>query len=85
MRHAVVELALAVTAAAGSVASWMMAQSTVTVPPIADGEPTTQSVAYYPPLVVLALALGTIAGVLTVVGIARLKRSRSGAARSELT
>lgn len=80
MRRAVAELVLAVAAAAGSVASWMTAQSTVTVPPIADGEPTTTSVAYYPPLVVLALTLGTVAGVLTVVGVARLRRSRGAAA-----
>lgn len=81
MRRAVLELALAVAAAGGCVASWMAAQSTVTVPPIADGEPTTSSVVYYPPLMVLALALGTLAGVLTVVGVARLRRSRSAVAR----
>ena len=72
---------LAVAAAVGCVASWMAAQSTVTVPPIADGEPTTTSVTYYPPLLVLALALGTLAGVLAVVGVARWRRTRIGVTR----
>lgn len=76
MRRAVVELVLAVAAAVGCVASWMTAQSTVTVPPVADGEPTTSSVTYYPPLLVLAMALGTLAGVLVVVGVARWRRRR---------
>jgi hypothetical protein len=74
--RAVLELVLAVAAAVGCVASWMAARSTVIVPPIADGEPTTTSVTYYPPLLVLVFAMGTLAGVLTVVGVARLRRSR---------
>ncbi len=78
MRRAVLELVLAVAAAVGCIASWLGAQSTVTVPPIADGEPTTTSVTYYPPLLVLALALGTLAGVLAVVGVARWRRARIG-------
>ena len=81
MRRAVAELLLAVAAAVGCVASWMTAQSTVTVPPIADGEPATSSVTYYPPLVVLALALGTLAGVLVVVSAARWRRTRIGITR----
>jgi len=76
VRRAVLELVLAVGAAAGCVASWLTAQSTVTVPPIADDEPATSSAAYYAPLLVLALALGTLAGVLAVVGVARARRSR---------
>ena len=74
MRRAVLELVLAVAAAAGCVASWLAAQSTVAVPPIADGEPPTSSVTYYPPWLLAALVLGTLAGVLAVVGAARWRR-----------
>lgn len=81
MRRAVVELVLAVAAAVGCVASWMTAQSTVTVPPVADGEPTTSSVTYYPPLLVLAMALGTLAGVLVVLGVSRWRRGRTPVTR----
>jgi hypothetical protein len=81
VRRAVLELVLAVAAAVGCIASWLAAQSTVTVPPIADGEPTATSVTYYPPLLVLALTLGTLAGVLAVVGVARWRRARTGVTR----
>jgi len=47
----------------------------VTVAPVLDGEPQTTSVVYSPPLLVLSLFLATVAGVLVVVGIARLRRS----------
>jgi hypothetical protein len=73
-RRAVLELALGVAAAGGCVASWLRAQSSVVVPPIADGEPTTTSVVYYPPLLALAFLLGTLGGVLLVVGVARWRR-----------
>lgn len=75
MKRAVVELLLAVAAAVGCVASWLHAQSTVVNAPVADGEPSTTSVLYYPPLLALAFMLGTLAGVLAVVGIARWRRS----------
>jgi hypothetical protein len=74
-RRAVFELVLAVAAAVGCVASWVRAQSTVVIPPIADGEPSTTSVEYYAPLLFLAFVLGTLAGVLAVVGVARWHRS----------
>jgi hypothetical protein len=74
-RRAVLELVLAVAAAVGCVASWVRAQSTVVIPPIADGEPSTTSVEYYAPLLFLAFVLGTLAGVLAVVGVARWHRS----------
>ena len=74
-RRAAVELVLAVVAAAGSVWSWLAAQSTVTVAPVLEGEPQTTSVAYSPPMLVLTLLLATVAGVLAVVGIARLRRA----------
>ncbi|WNG84750.1 hypothetical protein C6A86_003545 [Mycobacterium sp. ITM-2016-00316] len=56
--------------------SWLAAGSREQVPPIMDGQPTVSTVVYYPPLIVLALVLLTAAGVLTVLGIARLRRSR---------
>ena len=55
--------------------SWLAASSTVAVAPVLDGEPQTTSVVYSPPLLVLSLLLATVAGVLVVVGIARLRRS----------
>jgi hypothetical protein len=75
-RRAVLELVLAVAAAVGCVASWVRAESTVVIAPIANGEPSTTSVAYYAPLLFLAFVLGTLAGVLAVVGVARWRRSR---------
>jgi len=41
---------------------------------VLDGEPQTVSVVYSPPLLVLSLVLATAAGVLAVLGIARLRR-----------
>ena len=73
-RRAVLELALAVAAAVGCVVSWLESRSTVVVAPIASGEPTTTSVVFYAPLLVLALILATVAGVLAVVGLSRLRR-----------
>ena len=75
-RRAVLELVLAVAAAVGGVASWVRAESTVVIAPIANGEPSTTSVVYYAPLLFLAFVLGTLAGVLAVVGVARWRRSR---------
>jgi hypothetical protein len=75
-RRAVLELVLAVAAAVGCVASWVRAESTVVIAPVANGEPSTTSVGYYAPLLFLAFVLGTLAGVLAVVGVARWRRSR---------
>ena len=72
--RAKLELVLAVVAAVGCVLSWLGASSTVVVAPVLDGEPQTMSVVYSPPLLVLSLLLATVAGVLAVVGIARLRR-----------
>jgi hypothetical protein len=69
-----IELVLAVVAAAGCVLSWFAARSTVMVAPVLDGEPQTTSVMYSPPLLVLSLLLATLAGVLAVLGVARLRR-----------
>jgi len=47
----------------------------VVVAPVLDGEPKTTSEVYSPPLLVLSLFLATVAGVLAVVAIARLRRA----------
>jgi hypothetical protein len=69
-----VELVLAVVAVAGCVLSWLAASSTVVVAPVLEGEPKTMSVEYSAPLLVLSLILATVAGVLVVVAVARLRR-----------
>jgi hypothetical protein len=69
-----IEMVLAVVAAAGCVLTWLAASSTVVVAPVLEGEPQTVSVVYSPPLLVLSLLLATAAGVLAVLGIARLRR-----------
>jgi hypothetical protein len=69
-----IELLVALVAAAGCVLSWLAASSTVVVAPVLDGEPPTSSVVYSAPLLVLSLFLATLAGVLIVVGVARLRR-----------
>ncbi len=78
-RRGIVELVLAVVAAAGSVWCWLASQTTVTVAPILPDEPQTTSVVYSPPLLFLMLVLATAAGVLAVDGIARLRRARRAA------
>ena len=65
---------MAVLAAVGCVVSWLAASSTVAVAPVLEGEPQTTSVVYSAPLLVLSLLLATVAGVLAVVGISRLRR-----------
>ena len=73
-RRATLELVLAGLAAVGAVLSWFGAQSIVTVAPVLPNEPQTTSVAFSPPMLVLMLILATVAGVLAVDGIARLRR-----------
>jgi hypothetical protein len=74
-RRATVELLVAVVAAVGCVVAWLAASSTVVVAPVLSGEPQTTSVEYSAPLLVLSLILATLAGVLAVLGVARLRRS----------
>ena len=69
-----IELLVAVLAAVGCVVSWLAASSTVAVAPVLEGEPQTTSVVYSAPLLVLSLLLATVAGVLAVVGISRMRR-----------
>jgi hypothetical protein len=76
-RRVTIELVLAVVAAAAAVWSWFGARSIVTVAPILPGEPRTTSVALSPPMLVLMLVLATVAGVLAVDGVARLRRLRA--------
>lgn len=75
--RAVAELVLACAAVLGAVLSWSHVRSTVQVAPIADGEPVTASVIYDPQLLLLTLLLASGAGVLAVVGAARLRRASS--------
>jgi hypothetical protein len=72
-RRAVVELMFAALAALGCVMSWLTASSLVVVEPVLEGEPSTMSQVYYPPMLTLSLLLATAAGVLAVIGVARLR------------
>ena len=72
--RAVVELLLACAAVAGCAITWSTVRSTVTVAPVAKGQPVTTSVVYDPSLLLLTLLLATAAGMLAVVGTARLRR-----------
>ena len=72
--RAVIELLLALVTAVGCVLSWRASISTVDVPPILDNEPWTTSLVYSPSLLTLSLLLATVAGVLAVLGVARVRR-----------
>ena len=73
---ALVELGLALAVLAGAAVSWSHARHTVAVAPIADGQPFTTSLVYHPQQLLLTTLLLTVAGVLSVVGAARLRRPR---------
>ena len=73
-RWAIIELLVAGAAAVSCVQSWQAARATVVVAPVLAGEPQTTAEVYSPPLLVLALLLATVAGVLTVLAVARLRR-----------
>jgi hypothetical protein len=73
--RAFVELALAAAAVLGCAASWSGVRATVPVAPVAEGQPVTTSVVYDPQLLLLTLLLATAAGILAVVGVARLRRA----------
>jgi hypothetical protein len=73
--RAVIELILAGVAAGGCAVSWLHVRYLVLVAPVIDGEPVTTSVAYHPRMLLLVLLLATVAGVLAVVGTARLRRA----------
>ena len=42
--------------------------------PVTEGQPSTVSVVYDPPMMVLGLVLATVAGVLVILGVAGLRR-----------
>jgi cell division protein FtsX len=69
-------LSLACAAAAGAAVSWTHSRHTVQVAPIVDGQPATISLVYEPQLLLLTMLLAIIAGVLAVLGVATLWRSR---------
>jgi NO-binding membrane sensor protein with MHYT domain len=56
------------------VVCWLAARSAEMAAPVAASEPSMPTVAYDPSLIVLAVALATIAGVLAVLGVTRLRR-----------
>jgi hypothetical protein len=73
--RAVVELLLACAAAVGCAASWAAVRTTVAVAPILKDQPATTSVIYDPSMLLVTLLLAAVAGMLAVVGIARLRRT----------
>ena len=73
-KRAMVELALAVLAAVGCVLSWLSASRQVVVAPLLEGQPSTMSLVYDTPMLTLSLLLATVAGVLVVLAVARLRR-----------
>jgi hypothetical protein len=75
--RALIELGLAFFGLAAASVTWAHARHTVTVGPIADGQPVSTSLVYHPQVLLVTLLLITIAGVLEVVGVARLWRQRS--------
>ncbi len=72
---AVLELILACAAVVGCAISWSGVRSTVAVAPVADGQPVTTSVVYDPSLLLVSLLLAAAAGMLAVIGTARLRRA----------
>ena len=72
--RAIVELVLAAAALVGCGLSWLAAKSTADVAPVIAGEPSKTSNVYDPTLITLSLLFVTIAGVLIVTGVARLRR-----------
>ena len=76
--RALVELVLALAALVCAGLSWSHARHTVAVAPIADGQPVTTSLVYDPQQLLMTMLMATLAGVLAVVGAARLRRSGAG-------
>ena len=72
---------MACAALVGAGVSWVHARRTVGVAPIADGQPSTTTLVYDPQLLLLTMVLVTTAGVLTVIGVAKLRRTRQGMVR----
>ena len=73
--RAFAEIVLACAAAVGCAFSWSAVRSIVAVAPVVKGHPPTTAVVYDPGLLLLTLLLATAAGMLAVVGVARLRRA----------
>jgi hypothetical protein len=73
--RAFVALALACAGVLGCAVCWLQVRSTVPVAPVAEGQPVTTTVVYDPQWLLLTLLLATEAGMLAVVGVARLLRA----------
>lgn len=80
-----VELVLAGIALVATGFSWVATRSTIAVAPIADGQQATMSVVYHPQQLVLTLMLATVAGILAVVGLTRLRRTKADPGRATRT
>jgi len=70
----VVQLLVALAATVGAALCWAQVRSLVEVAPVTEGQPSTVSVVYDPPMMVLGLVLATTAGVLVILGVAGLRR-----------
>jgi len=70
----VAQLLVALAATVGAALCWAQVRSLVDIAPVTEGQPRTISVVYDPPMMVLALVLATTAGVLTILGVAGLRR-----------
>ncbi|ORX03857.1 hypothetical protein AWC29_17545 [Mycobacterium triplex] len=76
--RALAELVVACLALVGVAVSWLHARHIVNVAPVMDGQPSTTALVYNPQWLLLAMLLAMIAGVLAVLGFARLWRVRRG-------
>jgi hypothetical protein len=72
-----VALAVACAALTGVVLCWVHSRRTVSIAPIAEGQPSTTALVYEPPLLLLTMLLAIVAGVLAVVGVSRLVGPRT--------
>lgn len=77
-RRGMLELVLAGAALTGAALIWWQSHRAVAVAPIADGQPATVSVVYDPQLLLLTMLLTIVAGILAVVGTARIRRAPRG-------
>lgn len=76
MKRAIVELSAALITVIGCVWSWLAAATPAQIEPVLAGEPARASVNYDPSLLSLALVLAAVAGVLVVLGVGGLRRTR---------
>jgi hypothetical protein len=73
--RALIELLLACAAGVGCAAAWSTVRSTIAVAPVLKDQPATMSVVYDPSMLLVTLLLAAIAGMLAVIGVARLRRA----------